>query len=121
MIERAWAASASPTLDDARRALADRDPEAIVDLAALWDGADAMINTLLGELDAFTPDELLAFDRILERKIYDLDREALAAIGEDCSADTFVYRRGFVVAMGRRFFDAVLRDPTRAVPDAECE
>lgn len=121
MIERAWQKSASADLDARRGALAVRDADEVVDLAALWDGADAMIKTLLADLDRLSQGDLLAFDRVLERKVHDLDRPAMEAIGESCSRDTFLYRRGFVVAMGKGFYDAVLRDPTRAVPDAECE
>ena len=37
------------------------------------------------------------------------------------SDDGFLYSRGFVVAMGREFCDAVTGDPAMAVPYAECE
>ena len=39
----------------------------------------------------------------------------------DGSDDGFLYARGFIVAMGRDFYDAVTRNPQLAVMDAECE
>jgi Protein of unknown function (DUF4240) len=72
------------------------------------------------QLDALPADELLAFDRILERRLYDIDR---ADIHErtDGSDDGFLYCRGFIVGMGRAYYDAVRANPDRAVTDAECE
>ena len=72
------------------------------------------------QLDVLSADELLAFDRILERKLYDIDR---ADIHErtDGSDDGFLYCRGFIVGMGQAYFEAVLADPDRAITDAECE
>jgi hypothetical protein len=62
----------------------------------------------------------LAFDRILERKLYDLDR---AEIHEhtDGSDDGFLYARGFIVAAGKDYYDAVLAKPSTARMDLECE
>ena len=92
------------------------------------DGAYALQETLEEEvapalreqLDTLSSDELLAFDRILERKLYDIDR---ADIQErtDGSDDGFLYCRGFIVGVGREYYDAVLANPDRAVADAECE
>ncbi|MFO0907833.1 MAG: DUF4240 domain-containing protein [Isosphaeraceae bacterium] len=75
---------------------------------------------LQAQLDTLPADELLAFDRILERKLYDIDR---ADIHErtDGSDDGFLYCRGFIVGMGRTYYEAVLTNPDRAVTDAECE
>lgn len=72
------------------------------------------------QLSDLPAEELLAFDRILERKLYDIDR---ADIHErtDGSDDGFLYCRGFIVAIGRRYYEAVREDPDLAVMDAECE
>jgi hypothetical protein len=75
---------------------------------------------LRDELAALPADELLAFDRILERKLYDIDR---ADVHErtDGSDDGFLYCRGFIVGMGRKYYEAVRASPDVAVTDAECE
>ena len=71
----------------------------------------------LGKLSA---EDLLAFDRILERKLYDIDR---AEIQEhtDGSDDGFLYCRGFIVAAGKGYYDAVNAKPSIAMMDLECE
>ena len=62
----------------------------------------------------------MEFDRILERKLYDIDR---AEIQEhtDGSDDGFLYCRGFIVAAGAGYYDAVNADPSVAIMDLECE
>jgi hypothetical protein len=81
---------------------------------------EEVVPALREQLDALPADELLAFDRILERKLHDIDR---ADIQErtDGSDDGFLYCRGFIVGMGRAYYDAVHANPDRAVTDAECE
>jgi hypothetical protein len=79
-----------------------------------------VITALRDQLDHLLAAELLTFDRILERKLYDIDR---AEIQEhtDGSDDGFLYARGFIVIVGKAFYDAVNTDPTRALMDLECE
>src|SRR5262249_41649741 len=79
-----------------------------------------VIPALKEQLDALPADELLAFDRILERKLYDIDRVDIHdhAHGSD---DGFLYCRGFIVAMGREYYEAIRANPDRAIVDAECE
>ncbi len=81
---------------------------------------EEVIPALREQLDALPADELLVFDRILEQKLYDIDR---ADIHErtDGSEDGFLYCRGFIVGMGRAYYEAVRVNPDRAVVDAECE
>ena len=78
------------------------------------------IAALRKQLMELPAEELLAFDRVLERKLYDIDR---ADIHErtDGSDDGFLYCRGFIVALGRRYYEAVRDDPDLAVVDADCE
>src|SRR3982750_2874299 len=58
------------------------------------------VPALRSALEGLREDELLAFDRILERKLYDIDR---ADVHEhaDGSDDGFLYSRGFIVAAGQ--------------------
>jgi hypothetical protein len=81
---------------------------------------EEVVPDLWEQLDTLSADELLAFDRILEQKLYDIDR---ADIHErtDGSDDGFLYCRGFIVGMGRAYYAAVWAEPDLAVTDAECE
>lgn len=91
------------------------------------DAADALdrhLTAFLGHLqalsDPLSTEDLTALDRVLERKLYDLDRSDIHEV-TDGSDDGFLYCRGFIVAMGQDFYNAVIADPTAAVADAECE
>lgn len=114
LIESAWAA-VGPAAEQARRALLEPDADEALD-GLLDDFLDE-----LGELSAdLSSDELTDLDRVVERKLYDLDREDVHE-HTDGSDDGFLYCRGFIVAAGREFYEAVAADPSRAVMDAECE
>ncbi len=118
MIEAAWDSVSGKAESRQRLAegkLSEDDAYALQEALA-----DEVVPALREQLDSLPADELLAFDRILERKLYDIDR---ADIQErtDGSDDGFLYCRGFIVGMGRRYFTAVLANPDVAVMDAECE
>ncbi|MFC6010070.1 DUF4240 domain-containing protein [Nocardia lasii] len=85
---------------------------------------DALLDPFLAELRTLsaglTSAELTALDRALERSLFDIDRASIQEI-TDGSDDGFLYCRGFIVAMGREHYDAVLADPQNALTDAECE
>jgi len=81
---------------------------------------DEMVPALRVQLEALGKADLLEFDRILERKLYDIDRSEIQGF-TDGSDDGFLYARGFIVALGKKFYDAVNADPSRAIMDAECE
>jgi Protein of unknown function (DUF4240) len=81
----------------------------------------AWVGVAEGDLDAFhdrlqalsaelSAEELTVMDRVIERKLYDLDRADVHAV-LDGSNDKFLYRRGFVVAMGWDYYEAVRADP----------
>lgn len=85
---------------------------------------------LSGHLDEFlehlrvlsedlTASELTDLDRVLERKLYDIDREDVHEVTEG-SDDGFLYARGYIVALGREFYEAVRTDPAVAL-EARCE
>lgn len=64
--------------------------------------------------------ELIALDRVVERKLWEIDRADVHAVlgGSD---DGFLYARGFTVALGREFHGCVAGDPQMGAPWAECE
>jgi hypothetical protein len=117
MIEAAWNAADGHV--GARQALAE-GRDAKNHAYSLDDALRPFIAALRKQLTDLPAEELLAFDCILERKLYDFDR---ADIHErtDGSDDGFLYCRGFIVALGRRYYEAVRDNPNLAVVDASCE
>jgi hypothetical protein len=117
MIEGAWNAVGGYV--GARAALSEGlDSER--NAYSLEEKLDLVIAALKVQLEKLDEKELLAFDRILERKLYDIDRSDIHE-RTDGSDDGFLYCRGFIVAMGQRYYEAVLSDPDLAVADAECQ
>ena len=118
MIESAWAAAGGLARERAALLAGELDPDDDERLTAALD--DAVVPALRQALEQLPADDLLAFDRILERTLHALDR---ADIHEhtDGSDDGFLYARGFIVAAGQAYCEAVLADPSRAVPDLEAE
>ncbi|WP_312884732.1 DUF4240 domain-containing protein [Nocardia barduliensis] len=117
LIESAWErVGAEP--NTLRKALIDRRSD---DSAyAIDKHLDDFVGHLRVLSERLSGEELTALDRVLERKLFDLDRSDIQEV-TDGSDDGFLYCRGFIVAMGRDFFEAVAADPEVAVLDAECE
>ncbi|MEU6075887.1 DUF4240 domain-containing protein [Micromonospora sp. NPDC047074] len=104
-----------------RRALLTREP-GVDDEGAYAIGAwlDRFLDNLRELSAGLSGRELTDLDRVLERKLHDIDRADVHEV-TDGSDDGFLYCRGFIVALGRDFYEAVSVDPTMAVPDADCE
>ena len=81
---------------------------------------ETLLASIREKLNTLTKEELHQFDVILERKLYDIDRQEIQA-QTDGSDDGFLYCRGFIVAMGKEYYEAVNRDPSNAMFDWECE
>jgi len=122
LIEDAWAAQ-SPAINATRLALAKREPggddDAGGEIEEALDGVEEGLRAVF-ENEDFPKDELVAMDRVLERKLYEIDRADIQAV-TDGSDDGFLYARGFIVALGKAFYDAVRANPAMALCDAECE
>jgi hypothetical protein len=117
MIEAAWKSAGGKVA--LRRKLAegklpDEKAEELVEVL------DEVVPALREQLDQLSAKELLAFDRILERKLYDIDRQEIQE-HTDGSDDGFLYARGFIVAAGQGYYDAVNANPETALMDLECE
>lgn len=120
LVEVAWARLGTE-VNVVRRALAARPPGGHPDGLSVVKGArEAFAASLARQCHGLTAAELTAFDRVVERKLYDLDSVELHAV-TDGSDDGFLYAQGFNVAMGRRFYYAVAADALKAVPGAELE
>jgi hypothetical protein len=120
LVESAWAAC-GPEAAAVRRALVVDGPAADEDsryaLGAWTDQFLAHLRRLSADLSSA---ELTDLDRVLERKLYDIDRQEIQE-HTDGSDDGFLYCRGFIVAAGQEFYRAVDADPAMAVMDADLE
>lgn len=72
------------------------------------------------ELDKLSKEELLAFDRILEQKLYALDTKDI--YDYSCAPkERFLFARGFVVLAGKIYFEKVCANPKAIVSGFENE
>ncbi|MEU4162197.1 DUF4240 domain-containing protein [Actinoplanes sp. NPDC026670] len=120
LIETAWA-GLGPEPAAIRRHLVSRPDDEDEDaLYALDPWLDRFTEQLRAASAGLSAADLTSLDRVLERKLYDIDREDIHEV-TDGSDDGFLYARGFIVAAGREFYEAVRADPAVAIIDAECE
>ena len=118
IIEYAWQ-SVGGKVADRQKLAAGKLSEAKA--YALEEVLDDVMEALHEVLDQRDAEELMAFDRILERKLYDIDRQDVHEY-LDGSDDGFLYARGFIVAAGKWYYDAVNADPSVVRVDfLECE
>jgi len=119
LLEVAWA-RLGPDAGQARQALVARASGAPADTAVLEGVLPHFLDALRGLCRGLSAGELIALDRVVERKLWEIDRADVHAVigGSD---DGFLYARGFTVAMGRDFYGRVARDPQAGAPWAECE
>ncbi|WP_245666724.1 DUF4240 domain-containing protein [Actinomadura latina] len=123
LIETAWAPLGAEA-GAARRALATRDLDEdayeLPAFAVVGKALDEFIGNLRRLARDLPAETLTDLDRVLERKLHDIDRSDVHAV-TDGSDDGFLYARGFIVALGRDFYTAVAADPRTAILDADCE
>ncbi|MFI0794332.1 DUF4240 domain-containing protein [Micromonospora rubida] len=119
LVESAWE-PLGPEARALRRALAERDPAAAVDVDAVDASFAPFLDNLRSRAAELSSEELTALDRVMERKLYDMDRADIHAVtgGSD---DGFLYGRGHIVALGQEFYEAVRANPALAVPGGSCE
>ncbi|MBW6436818.1 DUF4240 domain-containing protein [Actinoplanes hulinensis] len=120
LLEAAWAELGDEPAA-VRQRLIQREPRTFPDwLYAL----DPWLHPFLDRLRALSADlnsgELTDLDRVMERKLFDIDRRDIHEVA-DGSDDGFLYARGFIVAAGREFYEAVRANPGLAVEEAGCE
>ena len=117
IIQGAWASVGGYQATRRQLAQGISDDEAVRELEGALDEVMRALEAALELLDA---PELLTFDRILERKLYDIDRAEVHE-ATDGSDDGFLYARGFIVALGQEFYEAVNANPSKALMDFDCE
>lgn len=72
------------------------------------------------QIDDLRKPQLIEFDRILERKLFDIDREDIHK-KHGGPVERFLFARSFIVLAGKDYYDAVKDDPSRVVPQLEAE
>lgn len=110
MVESAWERVGDEP-SALRKALIGRASDD--ELTAVSRHLRTFLDHLLALTEGLSSEELTSLDRVVERKLYDLDREDVHEV-TDGSDDGFLYARGFIVAMGKDFYDAVLATPSVA-------
>src|SRR5262245_30515546 len=117
MIESAWKSAGGMTKQRQKLAAGKLSEDGADEL---MEAVEEMVEALREQLDELPKEELMEFDRILERKLYDIDRSEIQE-HTDGSDDGFLYARGFIVAAGKEYYDAVNAKPATAMMDLECE
>ena len=87
-----------------------------IDRSALRDGDDdGAVEPLIEALAEYPEPEIKEFESILAQCLYDIDGENYAdQAGESGqSGDGFLYARCYVVARGKKHYDAVKADPAK--------
>lgn len=119
LIETAWA-PLGPDVRQARQALVIRPAGSQAATSVVMGALRRFLDVLADRCRTLTGVELTCLDRVVERRLWEIDRASIHAVtgGSD---DGFLYARGFIVAMGREYYNAVADNPDMAVLDAECE
>lgn len=122
MIEKAWVAVA-PDLHHKRMEIAtDLGVKSPTDLGEMFINIieEDLIQNIVTQLSELTVLDIVLFDRILERKMYDIDRDDVHEYtnGGD---DGFMYARGFIVGMGKAYYDLINKEPAYATMDLAAE
>lgn len=91
------------------------DQMALVDVAL----DKRVIRRIRRALEALPQEALIAFDRVLERKLYDIDRYEILCYTDD--DENFLGARGHIVGLGKTFYDAVNEDPEIALCGFHCK
>jgi hypothetical protein len=109
LIDMSWKAVGDD--EDIRFALRDRDVDALCDVE---DVLARFIENLSAVLGSLTVEQVCSFDAVLERTLHALDRPELWKYTQGTN-DGFLYKRGFIVALGREYHDAVDADESVAM------
>lgn len=117
LIEASWAAAPEEN-EDRIDALETNDEDEILELGDSLE--DVVIHFYKEQLNKLEKADLIAFLRILEAKLFQLDRHEIHEhTGGD--EDDFLASRGLIVGLGEAYFNKISEDPSLATEDAECE
>lgn len=117
IIEKAWADAPLPA-ERRAKALENNDEELLEELSG--ELSESILENYNKRLRALDKTKLTTFIRILEEKLYNLDRQEIHEY-TDGSDDGFLYCRCFIVGMGKRYYETVNSKPSAASLDLEAE
>jgi hypothetical protein len=116
LIERSWEVDSS--LNSTReKALNTMDKQEVYNLQANF---DILIKNIEKELRFLNKEELTAFNHFIEKKLYIIDRQEIQR-HTDGGDDGFYYVRGFILSLGKEYYNKIDRKPRLATFDAEFE
>ncbi len=81
---------------------------------------DEVTEALEEQLTQLNKEDLTKFILFMEEKLHKIDREEIHA-HTDGSDDGFLYCRGFIVGMGKMYYEQIDYNPASATMDAEAE
>ncbi|PUZ27459.1 Protein of unknown function [Chitinophaga costaii] len=117
LIEASWA-DAPEDNEDRLKALETNDEDELLELSDTM--TDVIVHNYRERLAALDQASLTAFLRILEEKLFHLDRKEIHN-NTDGSDDGFLYARGFIVFMGEAYYNKIDQNPSEATEDVECD
>ena len=119
IMEKAWS-RCEPEVELSRRNLlsgsfSDKDAK------NLSEAIDELVVIVFeDQVDYLDAKGLIEFDRILERKLFEIDRKEIHT-QHGGPIERFLFARSFIVLAGKDYYDAVNADPNRVVPKMESE
>lgn len=119
IIETSWS-QAGPDVNQARQnllsnSISDLDSKNLSEALK-----ESVVLVYEDQIDDLRKPQLVEFDRILERKLFDIDREDIHK-KHGGPIERFLFARSFIVLAGRQYYEAVKEDPNRVVPKLEAE
>lgn len=112
LIEKAWHFIPEKFLQERNSLYKKPDSESLKRMASVI--VSMIVPLLEKEVERFPKEKIIAFEHVLAKLLFDIDREDVIEIlnGGD---DGFLYKRGFVVGMGEKYYQALSKNPSWAV------
>lgn len=117
LIEASW--SDSPQLYEKRAEVLRTNKESLLEKLSQHLGG-MFIKNYDNRLRLLDKEELTQFIRILEKKLFDIDRQDIHDF-TDGSDDGFLYCRCFILGMGQQYYNMISDYPFKATFDVEAE
>lgn len=115
--EQSGVSSARSTLSSSTASSEDR----LAAVSTLDKVQSAFLSSLRASLDKLSQADLAQWDEQCAQALYAIDTQAIHEV-LDGSDDGFLYARGFVVSLGREYYELVKKEPeVYGIEDAECE
>ena len=116
LIERAWMAN-EQLYNERAIVLRKKDKKLVYGLESKM---SIVMENLEQGLKTLDKEQLTRFNQFVEKKLYLIDRAEIHKY-TDGGDDSFYYNRGFILALGKEYYEKINRKPRHATFDAECE